>query len=97
MDKNTEIALKYILNKVDPYWHRNEEIAGLFKSSKFAPPTQKEVELYLKEQGYQNPRGNAETFWNFYESKGWMVGKNKMKSWKSAIKTWKFDKNNLIL
>jgi hypothetical protein len=27
-------------------------------------------------------------FINFYESKGWMVGKNKMKDWKAAIRTW---------
>ena len=27
-------------------------------------------------------------WWNFYNSKGWFVGKNKMKSWKSAIVTW---------
>lgn len=30
----------------------------------------------------------------FYESKGWLVGKNKMKSWKSAIVTWE-KRNNL--
>lgn len=28
-------------------------------------------------------------FWNFYESKGWMIGKNKMKSWRHAVGTWK--------
>ena len=30
----------------------------------------------------------GERFWHFYESKGWMVGKNKMKSWHSAVSTW---------
>ncbi len=30
----------------------------------------------------------GEKFWYFYESKGWMVGKNKMKSWHSAAATW---------
>jgi hypothetical protein len=37
-----------------------------------------------------NHEQEAEKFWNFYESKGWMIGKNKMKSWQHAIKTWKF-------
>ena len=35
---------------------------------------------------------DAEAFVAFYESKGWMVGKNKMKSWKSAIVTWEKSK-----
>tara|TARA_R110002020_G_scaffold11041_2_gene42048 strand:+ start:136 stop:756 length:621 start_codon:yes stop_codon:yes gene_type:complete len=31
---------------------------------------------------------DAEAFIDFYESKGWMVGKNKMKDWKAAVRTW---------
>ena len=31
---------------------------------------------------------NANTFYDFYESKGWLVGKNKMKNWKAAVRTW---------
>ena len=31
---------------------------------------------------------DAETFFDFYESKGWMVGKNKMKSWEACVRTW---------
>ena len=27
-------------------------------------------------------------FFNFYESKGWMVGKSKMKDWKASVRTW---------
>ena len=30
----------------------------------------------------------AEKFWNFYDSKNWMVGKNKMKKWQSAASGW---------
>lgn len=55
------------------------------RSAAFIPPTVEEVDLYLKSVGSQV---DAESFVNFYESKGWMVGKNKMKSWKSAIVTW---------
>lgn len=33
---------------------------------------------------------SAEQFISFYESKGWMVGKEKMKSWKAAVRTWEF-------
>jgi hypothetical protein len=51
----------------------------------FIPPTEEEVESYCSE------RGNGITgqqFCNFYASKGWMVGKNKMKAWKAAVRTW---------
>ena len=44
-----------------------------------------EVENYIKEKGYSV---DAEAFIAFYDSNGWLVGKNKMKSWKSAVTTW---------
>ena len=36
-------------------------------------------------------RGNdidAQSFFDFYEARGWMVGKNHMKDWKAAVRTW---------
>lgn len=51
----------------------------------FVPPTPMEVKAYCIEKGYQV---NAERFCAFYESKGWMVGKNKMRSWKAAVAGW---------
>ena len=53
---------------------------------KFISPTIEEVKQYASEKGYTN--FNAEQFWNFYESKNWMVGKNKMANWKSAVSGW---------
>ena len=55
------------------------------KKSPFKKPTLDEVEAYCNEKGYSI---DPETFWNFYESKGWMVGKNKMRDWKAACRTW---------
>ena len=54
-------------------------------SGRFIPPTLEEVEVYIKEKGYNV---NAEQWWNFYASKGWMIGKNKMVRWKNAVATW---------
>jgi len=31
---------------------------------------------------------DPEKFFNFYQSKGWLVGKNKMKDWKASMHTW---------
>lgn len=56
------------------------------KSSKrFTPPTVEEVAAYCRERGN---RVDPQRFVDFYEAKGWMIGKNKMKSWKSAVHTW---------
>lgn len=55
------------------------------KSTRFVPPTVEEVKAYCEER-----RNSVDpiAFWNFYDGKGWMVGKSKMKNWKSAIITW---------
>jgi hypothetical protein len=59
--------------------------------SRFAPPTLEEVSSYCKER---NNTVDPEKFIAFYESKGWMIGKNKMKSWKAAITTWEKGRSN---
>lgn len=51
----------------------------------FVPPTVEEVQDYIYEKKYSV---DAEAFVAFYESKGWMVGRNKMKNWKAALVTW---------
>jgi len=52
---------------------------------KFKKPTIEEIEEYCKER----KNGiDADRFYNFYESKGWYVGKNKMKDWKACVRTW---------
>lgn len=53
--------------------------------SAFRPPTENEVADYCSEKGYHF---NPEQFVPFYESKGWKVGDQPMKSWKAACKTW---------
>ena len=47
----------------------------------FKPPTPNEVQEY-------SDTIDAERFCDFYQSKGWLVGKNKMKCWKSAVRNW---------
>ena len=57
--------------------------------SRFAPPTEDEVcEHMLDKLGDVEASTQAEEFVLFYESKGWMVGKSKMKSWKAAASRW---------
>ena len=52
---------------------------------RFTPPTQKEVEDYCLSR---NNGVNHIKWINHYTANGWMVGKNKMKNWKAAVRTW---------
>ena len=51
----------------------------------FIAPTHQEVVEYCNER---NNNVDVNKFIDFYDSKGWMVGKNKMKDWKACIRTW---------
>ena len=52
---------------------------------RFVKPTVEEVRAYILEKNYPI---DAEQFWNFYEAKGWMIGKAPMKNWKACVATW---------
>ena len=53
----------------------------IIRDKKFKPPSVNEVQEY-------SSTIDAERFCDFYESKGWLIGKNKMKCWKSAVRNW---------
>lgn len=62
---------------------------------RFTPPTLTEVQAYIQEIKSQV---DPQRFIDFYASKGWMVGRNKMKDWKAAVRTWQkssFAKNRV--
>lgn len=60
------------------------------KRSVFQVPTLLEVEQEFFEKTNDRDFAHmiAVKFWNFYDAKGWMVGKTKMQKWKSAVMTW---------
>ena len=55
------------------------------KSSRFMPPTLAEVEAYCFTR---NNSVNAQQFIDFYSSKNWYVGKNKMTDWRASVRLW---------
>ena len=57
----------------------------------FVKPTIIDINEYCKER---KNNVDADTFFNFYESKDWLIGKNKMKNWKACIITWEKSRNN---
>jgi len=58
---------------------------GTHTKTNFVKPTLQEVEAYCTQR---NNFVDAQRFLDFYESKGWMIGKNKMKDWKASVRTW---------
>ena len=55
---------------------------------RFAPPTLEEVSAYCRERCNAV---NAADFIDYYESIGWMVGRNKMRDWRAAVRRWERD------
>lgn len=62
-----------------------DEASPNTRSKRFAPPTVDEVRAYCLERGNCV---NPQRFVDYYSSNGWMVGKNKMKDWQAAVRTW---------
>lgn len=62
-----------------------EEEEGAKTAKRFCTPTLEEVKAYCAEKEYNV---DAERFIDFYTSKGWFVGKNKMKDWQAAVRNW---------
>lgn len=66
-------------------------LTGIKRNSKemaqnsFAPPSLEETKDFFYLNGLN---GNAETFFDYYESNGWIVGKTKMKNWQAAARNW---------
>lgn len=72
--------------------HDNTNVLSCTKTNRetkikklFIPPKVEEVAEYCEER--QNGI-NAQYFVDYYQSKGWYVGKSKMKDWKASVRTW---------
>ena len=55
-------------------------------AKRFVRPSPQEVEEHFLK--IESSREEASKFWNFYESKGWKVGKNSMSTWRAAAAGW---------
>lgn len=55
------------------------------KSKRFIPPSVQEIREYVTEMDYPV---DPERFFDYYETRGWIAGKTKMKDWKAAVRLW---------
>ena len=71
-------------------------------STKFEKPSLEELTQYIRDKinekqltGWNEPQiiNQGEIIWNYYESNGWKVGKNSMKSWQGSVSHWLSNQN----
>ena len=69
------------------------------KPKGFIKPSVEDINTYYLERNnsdeFYKEGQFGEAFFDFYESKGWMVGKNKMKDWKAAVRNWERNKTKI--
>ena len=75
------VLIEYVNGMYTASQEEQEEEQEEEKNNRFKIPTKEEINTEF-------PGFDAERFIDFYSSKGWMVGKNKMKDWKASVRTW---------
>ena len=73
------------LGAQDKEKEKEKEKINTTNSTKFIKPSIEEIKSYCLER---KNNVNPYQFFDFYESKNWFVGKNKMKDWQAAVRTW---------
>jgi hypothetical protein len=78
--KKREVSEKNDLSDIEP--------STIIPLPKFVKPTIEEIAEQMKSKDFAYYVAESSRFYNFFESQGWKVGKNRMKSWKGAVHTW---------
>ena len=86
-DSHTESRDSHAIDKdIDKEVDKN----NIKRATPFKPPTLEEVKAYCLER---NNGIDPQIFIDFYDSKGWMIGKNKVKDWRACMRTWENRRN----
>ena len=78
-----QVTQQVTINKQNETKHKNNPTDCI--SVRFTPPSIQDVKQYCEER---KNNVDPQRFVDFYTSKGWMVGKAKMKDWQAAVRTW---------
>nr|DAY43478.1 MAG TPA: DnaD like replication protein [Caudoviricetes sp.] len=84
-DKNTPEIEKELEIEIKIEKEIDSSASTTTKRKRFEKPTLSEIKAYCIERGN---KVDAQHFFDYYESNGWKVGKNSMKNWQAAIRTW---------
>ena len=87
-DQENQDQENYDINKILNNKKLNNK-ENINTKERFKKPTLEEVKEYCLER---ENSVDAEAFIDYYESKGWLVGKSPMKNWKAAVRNWERNK-----
>ena len=83
--KQCKSHIKYIDGVLKNKLLESNVTVSAAKKKRFIKPTLEEIKQYCIERGN---KVDAQHFFDYYESNGWRVGKNSMKNWQAAVRTW---------
>ncbi len=89
-DSTTIAQQSHDIHTTETHPNKNEKNVNNVNNDKketkrFIKPTIDEIKVFISQNSFSI---DAETFFNYYEANGWMVGRNKMKDWKATIRNW---------
>lgn len=88
-DRSTTV--QRVLNENEQSKVKESKVKESKYNTRFVKPSVSEIRKYCESR---KNIVDADTFFDFYESKGWLVGKSKMKDWKAAVRTWERNSDN---
>jgi hypothetical protein len=88
-DSPTESTSSVQLNHHNEEVKKDKNVSNFVSNRRIIPPKIEWVKKYCEERGNGV---NAEKWFDHYQAKDWMIGKNKMKDWEAAVRTW--EQNN---
>lgn len=81
----SNVTVTHLEEELELELEEEKDIKPKEKAKRFVPPTLEQVKEYCESR---NNGVDSNKWFNFYQAKGWYVGKNKMKDWKAAVRTW---------
>ena len=83
--KASDNERRSFINQLDYMILDNKPVTTKQKISRFVKPEKAEVWMYIEENSYNV---DVEKWFSHYEANGWKIGKNPMKDWRAAVRTW---------
>ena len=90
---NTDIELGLDLDLDKDLKETTTDVVVKKKQKKFVKPTQQEIAEYVKSLGKSL---DVARFYDYYEAKGWLVGKSPMKDWKATVRNWLRNNHQIV-
>ena len=85
IDEQPQITRKSLKEKILELENKGGILKPKTETTRFTKPTIPQIMDYCIERGNSV---DAVKFFDFYESKNWVIGKSPMKNWQAAIRTW---------